>query len=311
VKINLQTTQFKTIPKNVHSGVIGISDNYVLLNMNEKTTSWLVDGTIVLRRKQTISINTFKTFFKLLPSQVQLVFRKLNMYFRCQSIHLLWTLYFLKSRTPSDQVISQELGTNITTMRKYVFKTLKYLRRVLPKFQFSDRFKGWRHKIPSCLVDTMFVKISRPTYHSWEYFNKHKCSHGFLYQVVCCLGKPFHIISFNGPFKGTISDISIFRNTISPMMLKGEKSIADKGYYYEKERCWTPPLGKIQRLTQEEKLERRKVTRIRQLIERIIGRIRTWGCMNKDWNYGPEYHELCATVAAKLTNLELYAFPLK
>jgi hypothetical protein len=139
---------------------------------------------------------------------------------------------------------------------------------------------------------------------TWEYFNKDKKDFGFLYQVACSLGKPFRILSFDGPFKGSAADVSIMRLTIVPQLLEGEKVMCDKGYWQE-EHCWTPPIGSIQNLSRNEKIERRKVTRIRQLNERLIGRLKTWGVLKRRWSSSFDFHKLCAHVATKLTNLSL------
>ena len=162
---------------------------------------------------------------------------------------------------------------------------------------------------PSCLVDTTFVRIERPYLCKWEYFNKNKSDHGFTYQVVVSLGKPFRILDFSGPFKGSAADVSVFRATLLENLEVGEKVMADRGYWQE-ERCWTPPIGKLQQLTEKQKIQRRKVTRIRQLNERVIGRLKKWGCLNRRWNHDWELQKLCAQVAAKLTQLELYYYPI-
>jgi hypothetical protein len=143
----------------------------------------------------------------------------------------------------------------------------------------------------------------------WEYYNKDKKAHGLLYQVVCSLGKPFRFLSFNGPFKGSAADVSILRTTVLPLLKEDEKIMCDKGYTQE-EKCWCPPKGKITKMTQEEKCKRRKVTRIRHLNERLIGRLTKWGCFKRKWNKSWGLHKLCAHVAARLTQLEVYTFPI-
>lgn len=148
-----------------------------------------------------------------------------------------------------------------------------------------------------------------PYLNQWEYFNNNKKDYTLQYQVVCSLGKPFRILSFDGPFKGSAADVSIFRDTLVPSLVTNEKVMTDKGYHQE-ERCWHPPLGHINNLSVEDKIKRRKVTRIRNLNERLIGRLTFWGVFKKRWNYGFDFHELCAHVAARLTNLEVTAFPL-
>jgi hypothetical protein len=130
-----------------------------------------------------------------------------------------------------------------------------------------------------------------------------------LYQVVCSLGKPFRILSFEGPFKGSAADVSIIRETIIPLLRENEKVMCDKGYYQE-EKCWCPPTGAMNQLSAEEKLKRRKVTRIRQINERLNNRITFWGCFKKRWQCNWKLQRMCAHVAAKLTQLELYVHPL-
>lgn len=137
----------------------------------------------------------------------------------------------------------------------------------------------------------------------------HHHAFGFKYQVTCSLGKPFRLISFEGPFSGSASDVTIFRDTIAPHLIENERVMCDKGYYQD-ERCWCPPTGDQSSLTDAEKLAKRKVTRIRQLNERLNGRLKGWGFFRKKWRYGLTRHRLCASVCAKLTNLEVHAFPL-
>lgn len=179
------------------------------------------------------------------------------------------------------------------------------------KFDFSSRFNDWSYISPSCLVDSTFCRISRPFSSTWEYYSKSKNAHGFVYQVVSSLGKPYRILSFEGPFKGGAADVSILRDTLVPHLKKNEKVMTDKGYWQESEYCWTPPTGSMNQMSGEDKVKRRKVTRIRNLNERLIGRLKFWGFFNKDlWTNNWRLHELCAQAAARLTNLELQYHPL-
>jgi hypothetical protein len=162
---------------------------------------------------------------------------------------------------------------------------------------------------PSCLVDTTFVEIQQPYLSPWEYYSQHHKAFGFLYQVVCSLGRPFRFLSFDGPFKGSAADVSIARSTIIPRLREGERVMCDRGYHQEP-KCWCPPTGSIDILSADEKRRRRAVTRIRHLNERLIGRLKFWGCLAKRWNYSWSLQRLCARVAAKLTQLEVYAYPL-
>lgn len=159
------------------------------------------------------------------------------------------------------------------------------------------------------MVDTTFVPIKKPYLSPWEYYSPHKNDHGFYYQVVCSLGKPFRFLAFDGPYKGSAADVSIFRETILPKLKDRENVMCDRGYHQE-DRCWCPPTGSISDLSPDEKRRRREVTSIRHLNERLIGRLKFWGCMKKRWNYSWSLQALCAHVAAKLTQLEVHAYPL-
>lgn len=130
-----------------------------------------------------------------------------------------------------------------------------------------------------------------------------------MYQVVCSLGKPFRILSFEGPYKGSAADVSIYRDTILKQLKDGEKTMTDKGYWQE-ETCWTPPTGNMNNMTEEDKVKRRKVTRIRQVNERLIGRLTSWGCFKKKWGGSWTLLALCNHVAARLTQLEVHVYPL-
>ena len=127
---------------------------------------------------------------------------------------------------------------------------------------------------------------------------------------MCSLGKPFRILDFDGPFKGSAADVSTLRSTIVPLLEENEKIMTDKGYHQEVKFCWTPPTGNISNLSVENKMKRRKVTRIRHLNERITGRLNNWGIFKKKWTKSWKLHRLCANVAARLTQLELYSNPV-
>ena len=163
---------------------------------------------------------------------------------------------------------------------------------------------------PSFLVDTTFVPIQQPHLEPWEYYNKNKNSFGLLYEVCVSLGRPFRLLSFRGPFKGAASDVTIFRDSIMKKMRYGEKAMADKAYRQEKEYVWCPPEGKMSGLNDEQKAARRRVTVTRHLVERAIGRIKSWGFMNRKWKGKIFQHKLASHVIARLTQLDLYAHPL-
>jgi hypothetical protein len=162
---------------------------------------------------------------------------------------------------------------------------------------------------PSCLVDTTFVPTRTPYLCPYFYYNVNKHSYGLLYQVAVGLSFPVRIVDFSGPFKGSCSDVSIFRSTLLPLLRERELVMCDKGYLAEK-RCWTPPKGKFQTLTREQKGKSIEVTKIRQVNERAIERLKEYGIMTKKWTLDFEFHGLCARCVAKLTQLQLFTNPL-
>jgi hypothetical protein len=127
--------------------------------------------------------------------------------------------------------------------------------------------------------------------------------------VIVSLGQPFRILALDGPFKGAANDLTIFRMSTLNRLLKNERVIADRGYVKES-MCWTPPLGSMLRMSEEDKLKRRKVTRIRQLNERMIGRLKFWGVFCKKWHHSFSFHQLCAQVVGALTQLEIFYSPM-
>lgn len=86
--------------------------------------------------------------------------------------------------------------------------------------------------------------------------------------------------------------------------------MTDRGYWQETTFVWCPPTGDISKLTTEEKKQRRMVTRIRHLIERLFGRLKKWTVLEKKWHLGWSFHSDMFRVCAKLTNLSLHYQPL-
>jgi len=275
--------------------------------------AWLSLGANILHSTSILNSKKFQSFFKLEPQLVQLVWVRLNAIYpnSVQQMHLLWCLHYLKTTNTNEEHIATTLSTNRRTLRIHVLDIHKASCRnsLTIQFDFGRRFKDWDFLVPSCLCDTMFVKITRPYLKDWEYYNSGKNAYGIWFQIVCSLGKPFRILSFEGPFKGAAADVSIFRSTVLPLLLPNEKVMCDKGYKNE-ERCWCPPEGKIGSLSLEDKIKRREVTAIRHTVERAIGRMRVWGVMQRRWSEDLGLITLCATVVAKLTQLDLYIHPL-
>lgn len=271
---------------------------------------WLAIAAATLRKKKPITVVAFKTYFKLSPSLADLIYSQLvDAGYEIRIRHYLWTLHYLRSTDPRDTQIAFFLHTQRRNLHDKVYGVMDCICKALPELDFESRFSRWNYLDPSCLVDSKFVRIGTPYLNPWHYYSIHKASHGILYQVVVSLGKPYRILSFDGPFKGAAADVSIYRCTIKPKLRVDEKVMADKGYLADST-CITPPKGTFASLDAKGKAEFLNVTKIRQLNERVIGRLNQWGCFSKKWNQSIKLHSVCALTCAKLTQLELYLYPL-
>ncbi len=94
-------------------------------------------GSSILNRRRSLSQIQFKMFFKLEPDLVQILYSKIVQEFPCSANHLLWTLYFLKTKNTNDKEIAVVLGIDIDTLHRHVVSTLRILVRVLPQVCFD------------------------------------------------------------------------------------------------------------------------------------------------------------------------------
>ncbi len=95
---------------------------------------WEILGSNVLRKKTVLSSRSFKRFFKLSNNLVNAIYTKIitSGYF-CKRIHLLWTLYYLRTTNTYDNEISTTLGIAPNTMKIQVIKVLRLILRSLPQ----------------------------------------------------------------------------------------------------------------------------------------------------------------------------------
>ena len=92
---------------------------------------WLLLGAIVFEKKKIMTQKEFKKKFKLSSKLVNEIFKKLEPY-KISRKHLLWTLYYLKTFTESEEEIALALRIDLRTMQSNVMKTLKCLQLALP-----------------------------------------------------------------------------------------------------------------------------------------------------------------------------------
>lgn len=94
---------------------------------------WFAIGSSVLRKPRALVESSFKMYFKLAPSLVDVLYRRISSRFFIRERDLLWTLFFLKSHDPVHGKIAFSLGTKLKTMHEIVKKSLDKILSVAPK----------------------------------------------------------------------------------------------------------------------------------------------------------------------------------
>jgi len=259
--------------------------------------------------------SSFQSHFGLSPQLCQLLWTKMSATHlppNLSVIHLLWVLYFLKTTPSSVFVLTAHLQIDKNTFFKWLPTVLDTISQALPKVSkffvlnqeitFDERWVNWDALSPSHVVDVTFIPITQPYLCSWEYWNSEYHKFGFKYQITCSLGGP-KICSVHGPFKGSAADVSIYRQTIVPMLKVGEKGLGDSGYRHESN-DHVIAAGSLDGIMVS------KAYRVRQNIERLIERMKNWGCLTVTWKYSWRLHKRCIEVIAQLANFILEFQPL-
>jgi hypothetical protein len=102
---------------------------------------WNYLGASILKKKKEISDAVFKQFFKIPISLAAIIWKRLVSRFpNASPIHFLWTLHFLKSKTPEIFSIAQLLNTNKKTLKTHLTTTLVQLLVILPKVPLYASF---------------------------------------------------------------------------------------------------------------------------------------------------------------------------
>jgi len=272
-------------------------------------SSWLYIASIYTNRKQE---REFRSHFGL-PSRAVgklwdwIILEKLHKNF--SGTHLLWTLYFLKVSPSSwSTLISFWNVKDERTFKHWLWYTLELIDRVLPDFNFEDRWDNWNHLVPSFLIDTTSVAIEEPYQYGWECHTAgHKGTH-IKYQIVCAIGVP-RVIDFIDPWPGAANDNTI-SESIKDKMVFGEVGIGDKGYRHDKYSWLVPRPGRKVQQDKNDKTFNYKIHAVRQTVERLIKRIKTFNVIKVQWRWSIDLHIKCFKVICKLVNLALAFEPL-
>lgn len=106
-------------------------------------------------------------------------------------------------------------------------------------------------------------------------------------------------------------DKKIFENGDIPSLLTpGELGLADKGYQGANGLITPKKKTKRAKLTEEEKKANAFISTVRIIVERTIGRIKSFGCLNMRWRSAIELHHKYFTIVCHLVNLSFDVRPL-
>ena len=114
------------------------------------------------------------------------------------------------------------------------------------------------------------------------------------------------IIWCNGPYKGSVHDLTIARDSLVQQLNEEEALLGDKAYIGEQ--CFITPFKPAQ--GQFEREFNILLYRYRQNIERIIKRMKIFRCIKEEWRHDISLHYLVFIVIANITNLNLLEKPL-
>lgn len=146
-------------------------------------------------------------------------------------------------------------------------------------------------------------KLAPPA--EWEYFSPKKQTHTLKYEMGFNMTAS-KIVWVNGPFKGTVHDVTIARSTIIHQMLPEERALADKAYIGDMHfLCpFKPPRTIL------EKEFNTKHYQVRQSIERLNRRFKKWNCLSTPWRHDVCHHHFAFYVIASITQIDLLIHPI-
>eukprot|EP00525_Craspedostauros_australis_P003509 CAMPEP_0198112844 /NCGR_PEP_ID=MMETSP1442-20131203/4629_1 /TAXON_ID= /ORGANISM="Craspedostauros australis, Strain CCMP3328" /LENGTH=325 /DNA_ID=CAMNT_0043769759 /DNA_START=44 /DNA_END=1021 /DNA_ORIENTATION=+ len=208
-----------------------------------------------------------------------------------QAKHILWTAAFLKQYS-TEAILSVWLGTNRTTLRKWVWIMLDLVSRVKQDvIHWPNRFRGVSEDDKALVtVDGVDIRIEEPQPFTEGWFSQKFKGPGVRYEVALSIVGG-EIVWTNGPFPcGMWNDLSIFRFGLKNKLMDGEVVVADKGYIGD-ERVLPP------------KYVTDKILRARH--ETVNRRLKHWACMRNAWRHDTDKHILAFNAVATITQIEL------
>lgn len=184
------------------------------------------------------------------------------------------------------------------------------------KIRWENRFVG--QKGDKCLVtiDGTTYKVHNLTKLKWsqrkEWYDYKHNHFGIKYEIAVCIVTGW-IVHYNGPFKGSIHDLTIFRWGLKKLLSLLEKVMADLGY-----------VGDATVITPKDATSnqhRLAMKELRKRHETINGKMKTFECLRNQWRHSLDKHhiafrgclvivQLCIENGREVYNVEGYSDPI-
>ena len=223
--------------------------------------------------------------------------------------HLLWALVFLKVYSTEEIHCSIVGWPSAKTFSKWAWFFVDCIAELIDDVvQLEDRFQG----LNGVANTNCFISVDGtdcPVFEPWP-FSKNMYSHklngpGIKYEVAVCL-RTGRIVWINGPFVGSKSDGTIFREGLSNLLYDEEGVEVDRGYAGDN-KMKTPQMGKDSK-------ERKMKSNARAQHEIINGRLKQFGVLTTHFRHMQpdkaammEKHGRCFRAVVVITQLKLDA----
>ena len=135
--------------------------------------------------------------------------------------------------------------------------------------------------------------LTRKERKKW-YSHKFK-SAGVKYEVGMAINTG-DIVHFIGPFRGAVADITIFRSYLKGNLMKGERTINDRGYRGDR-KCVTP-------YDAVSKQHARAMSVLRCRLENVNGRLKEFKCLKETWRQALRHHHRAFRACLVLVQLK-------
>lgn len=174
------------------------------------------------------------------------------------------------------------------------------------QINFSRRLDGGNKGI-NVVVDATECRIDRPQDNATQkeyYSGKDKC-HTIKYELGIDIVRGF-IVWLYGGVPGHVHDLEMSRASgIFDRLLPGELLLADKGYIGVD--LYLTPMR--QPVEASQWFVNSFLSKIRVLVENVIGRVKVFSCLRQPWRNDLSLHPIVMDVLCNLINLEFESAP--